>query len=95
MSTDDNQNGAELLMRHLLATGQATTKSPIEAIAQCEFCEIDGLGNHAPRCPVSLERELSATRSQNAELREILVRAKGLLRACPFISDDIAAALKP
>jgi hypothetical protein len=25
----------------------------------CEFCEPDGLGNHAPRCPVELERKLS------------------------------------
>jgi chromosome segregation ATPase len=24
----------------------------------CEFCEIDGQGNHAPRCPVTLEAEI-------------------------------------
>lgn len=27
---------------------------------QCEFCEIDGYGNHAGRCPVQLESELAA-----------------------------------
>lgn len=28
--------------------------------SECEFCEIDGSGNHAPRCPVKLERDLAA-----------------------------------
>jgi predicted nuclease with TOPRIM domain len=36
---------------------------------QCEFCEIDGQGNHAPRCPVHLESEIerlqTITRDQN------------------------------
>lgn len=31
---------------------------------ECEFCEIDGLGNHAGRCPVYLERELAEVKAR-------------------------------
>jgi len=34
---------------------------------ECEFCEIDGLGNHAPRCPVQLEKEIANLRAKLAD----------------------------
>lgn len=44
----------------------------------CEFCDLDDYGQHAPRCPVALqsqltavEKERDALRTREARIREI------------------------
>lgn len=62
---------------------------------KCEFCEIDGLGNHAPRCPIELERQLEEEKQtcrlltehvKNAEQRGV---EKGLEEAKERHNKDI------
>lgn len=40
----------------------------------CEFCEIDGYGNHAPRCPVFLEAEIAELRQWKLEAADEIVK---------------------
>ena len=45
----------------------------------CEFCEIDGFGNHAPRCPVFLEGEIERLQAEIAHMT--MLRASEFQRA--------------
>lgn len=38
----------------------------------CEFCDIDGIGNHAPRCPEFLEREIEMLKFYNKSCAETI-----------------------
>lgn len=52
-ATDDEI--ADIISKHF--------PQPLPVIGECEFCEPDGLGNHAPRCPVQLESEIENLRA--------------------------------
>lgn len=65
-------------------TGDCDYQEPQGETQECEFCEIDGLGNHAERCPVSLERRLREAEKYKERLKVFA----GLVWKTRWVSED-------
>jgi hypothetical protein len=66
------------LKRSLAATARdaiAPQPLPVSGEGECEFCEPDGQGNHAPRCPVQLERELATEQAAHDQIASLCFAA--------------------
>lgn len=60
--------------------------------AYCEFCDLDGMGNHAPRCPVFLEQRIAELEAAPQHLWDMLTE-DGYLTPADNLAQELARRL--